>query len=378
MVSQLTLSTLISPRPLIQCRIFICARLFLKLEKLGFKDNILNWIKSFLTNRSQCVRLNDTVSSWSDVVSGVPQGSVLGPVLFLIFINDLPDTVEGMVKIFADDCKAFAKVSSDDEHQKLQDNLDKLCDWSNTWKLNFNATKCKVLHFGPNIDVQPRYTMLDSTDNYVALSVVDEEKDLGVTFESNLKFDKHINNIVSKAQRTLALIKHTFDYMDRDMFLILYKSIIRPLLEYATCVWSPYLKKDIRKLESVQRRATKLVKDICNFSYEERLRSLGLPTLEYRRDRNDMIQVFKALHGFDDIEWINMFTLSSSNSTRGHSLKLYKKQCRTTQRLNSFAVRIVDQWNSLLDSTVTAKSLNAFKSALNDEDWHQFKFTCSC
>ena len=237
-------------------------RLFLKLEKLGFKDNILNWIKSFLTNRSQCVRLNDTVSSWSDVVSGVPQGSVLGPVLFLIFINDLPDTVEGMVKIFADDYKAFAKVSSDDEHQKLQDNLDKLCDWSNTWKLNFNATKCKVLHFGPNIDVQPRYTMLDSTDNYVALSVVDEEKDIGVTFESNLKSDKHINNIVSKAQRTLALIKHTFDYMDRDMFLILYKSIIRPLLEYATCVWSPYLKKDIRKLGSVQRRATKLVRDI--------------------------------------------------------------------------------------------------------------------
>ena len=207
---------------------------------------------------------------------------------------------------------------------------------------------------------------------------VQEEKDLGVTFESNLKFEKHISNIVNKAQRVLSLINHSFDYMERDMFLILYKSIVRPLLEYATCVWSPYLKKDIRKLESVQRRATKLVKDICHQSYEDRLRHLGLPTLEYRRDRNDMIQVYKAINGIDDIDWMKLFSLAPSNSTRGHSLKLFKKQCRTTHRLHTFSSRIVDQWNSLSNSTVTAKSVNAFKSSLNDEDWNPYKFICSC
>ncbi|CAC5361163.1 unnamed protein product [Mytilus coruscus] len=173
----------------------------------------------------------------------------------------------------ADDCKVYSKVSSDNERCKLQENLDSLCEWSNTWKLKFNAAKCKVLHINPDNDQQYRYTMLDDTENFIALSKVNEE-DLGVTFESNLKFEKHISTIVNKAQRVLSLIHHSFDYMDQDMFLTLYKSIVRPLLEYATCVWSPHLKKDIRKLESVQRRATKLVKNINHLSYEDRLRSL--------------------------------------------------------------------------------------------------------
>ncbi|CAG2249633.1 unnamed protein product [Mytilus edulis] len=327
-------------------------RLFLKLEKLGIKGCILNWIKSFLSGRKQCVLINNTTSTWSDVVSGVPQGSVLGPVLFLTFINDLPDVVEGIVKVFADDCKVYSKVSSDYERCKLQENLDRLCEWSDMWKLKFNAAKCKVLHINPDNDLQYRYTMLDESGNFICIITVNEEKDLGVTFESNLKFEKHISDIYNKAQRVLSLIHHSFDYMDQDMFLTIYKSIVRPLLEYATCVWSPYLKKDIRKLESVQRRATKLVKNICHLNYEDRLRSLGLPTLEYRRDRNDMIQVYKALHGIDDIDWMRLFTLAPSNNTRGHSLKLLKKQCKTTHRLNTFSIRVVDQWNNLCASEV--------------------------
>ncbi|VDI27072.1 Hypothetical predicted protein [Mytilus galloprovincialis] len=246
------------------------------------------------------------------------------------------------------------------------------------WKLKFNAAKCKVLHINPDNDLKYRYTMLDESGNFIALSTVNEEKDLGVTFESNLKFEKHISDIYNKAQRVLSLIHHSFDYMDQDMFLTIYKSIVRPLLEYATCVWSPYLKKDIRKLESVQRRATKLVKNICHLNYEDRLRSLGLPTLEYRRDRNDMIQVYKALHGIDDIDWMSLFTLAPSNNTRGHSLKLFKKQCKTTHRLNTFSIRVVDQWNNLSDLKVTAKTLNNFKSALNGENWNLYKFICSC
>jgi hypothetical protein len=186
-------------------------RLFLKIEKLGFEGSLLNLIKIFLTGRNQCVRINSTTSTLSDVVSGVPQGSVLVPVLFLIFINDLPDIVNGIVKIFADDCKTFSKISSVNDHDRLQNNLDELYDWSNTWKLKFNAAKCKVLHFNPDINNHYRYTMLDSSDYYVALDEVDEEKDLGVTFQSNLKFDKHISSIIAKAQRVLSLIYHSFD-----------------------------------------------------------------------------------------------------------------------------------------------------------------------
>ncbi len=242
---------------------------------------------------------------------------------FYVFINDLPETVSGLIKIFADDSKIFSNVLNEELCSKLQDDLDKLCDWSNKWKLRFNATKCKVLHMGHNNE-NHRYIMLDKDNNYVALTSVDEEKDLGVTFEQNLKFERHITNCVNKAQRTVGLIRRSFDYMDSDMFLVLYKSLVRPILEYSTCVWSPYLMKDIRRLERIQRRATKLVHNISHLEYTDRLKKLGIPTLEYRRKRSDLIQVFKAIHGLDDMKWQDMFTLST-NKTRGHSLNIYKK-----------------------------------------------------
>jgi hypothetical protein len=161
--------------------------------------------------------------------------------------------------------------------------------------------------------------------------------------------------------------------MEKDMFITLYKSIVRPLLEYGTPVWSPFLMKDIRKIESIQRRATKLVPNISNLRYESRLLELGLPTLEYRRDRYDMLQVYKALHNIDDIKWHDMFSLAT-NQTRGHSLKLSKKRCNSTQRLHSFSFRIVDLWNSLPQETVSARTVNSFRSHLNDTDWNVKKF----
>lgn len=145
------------------------------------------------------------------------------------------------------------------------------------------------------------------------------------------------------------------------------------MLEYCTPVWSPYLKKGVRKIKSIQRRATKLVPIVKDLSYENRLKTLGLATLEYRRDRYDMIQVYKALHDIDDIKWQNMFTLSA-NQTRGHHLKLVKKRCNTTQRLNTFSMRIIDHWNNLSEDTVTANSINIFKSRLNEENWNEKKF----
>lgn len=145
------------------------------------------------------------------------------------------------------------------------------------------------------------------------------------------------------------------------------------MLEYCKPVWSPYFKKDVCKIESIQRRATKLVPIVKDLSYENRLKTLGLPTLEYRHDRYDMIQVYKALHDIDDIKWQNMFTLSA-NQTRGHHLKLVKKRCNTTQRLNTFSMRIIDHWNNLSEDTVTANSINIFKSRLNEENWNEKKF----
>ena len=150
-----------------------------------------------------------------------------------------------------------------------------------------------------------------------------------MTFESTLRFDKHILNCVNKANRMLGLIKRSFSFMDKEMFLPLYKALIRLHLEYATVAWSPFLKKDIFLIENAQRRATKIVKSIRNLNYEGRLKHLGLPTLKYRRERNNMIQVYKIMNGIDKLNVNTFFKLSTDTPTRGHNFKITKQQNRT-------------------------------------------------
>ena len=211
----------------------------------------------------------------------------------------------------------------------------------------------------------------------VPVEQVESEKDLGVTFESTLRFDHHILNCVNKANRMLGLIKRTFTYMDTEMFLPLFKTLIRPHLECATVVWSPFLKKDIFLIENVQHRATNIVKTISNLSYEERLRHLGLPTLKYRRDRNDVIQVYKIMNGIDKLDVNTFFKMSTDSRTRGHNFKIVKQQNRTKQRASVFSQRVINPWNSLPKDCVNSDSVNKFKSSLNDA-WkdHPEKFSC--
>ena len=219
----------------------------------GITGNALDWVKGFLKDRKQRVVIGSNYSDWKSVISGVPQGSVLGPALFLIFTNNLPQIVKSFVVLFADDTKIFNIVNEPGERDIIQQDINVLSEWSDKWLLRFNASKCKVLHMKRK-NKHHTYSM-NSTD----LESVEEEKDLGVTFSNNLKFSKHIHNCASKANQILGLVKRTFECMDEDMFLLLYKTLVRPHLEYACSVWNPWLKKDIRCLERVQRRATKIV-----------------------------------------------------------------------------------------------------------------------
>ena len=152
------------------------------------------------------------------------------------------------------------------------------------------------------------------------------------------------------------------------MFLNLYKTLVRPYMEYATTVWSPHLKKDIFILENTQRRATKLVSAIKNYEYEERLRILGLPTLTYRRERNDVIQIFKILNNIDKLEKDLFFKDANKTTTRGHSMKLAKGHSRLNIRAKAFSQRSVNAWNSLSESCICSQTVNNFKSNLN-EHW---------
>ena len=284
---------------------------------------ILTWIKDFLTKRSQTVVISGKKSTPKEVLSGVPQGSVLGPILFLIYINDLPSLAETPVKLFADDTKTYSTTNSPDNHEKLQQTTNNFYRWTREWNLDPNIKKCKRLHIGKNYP-EYNYFITDDSNSLFYINNVKEEKDLGVTVDQCLDFHTHITSKVKIANRNLGIIFRTFTHLDKLIFLNLYKSIVRPHLEYASCVWSPYLIKHKIALEKVQRRATKCIKSIRDLSYTERLRKLGLPTLEYRRLRADMIQVYKILHGYDQCSDTKLLILSKT-ATRGNQLNYIKK-----------------------------------------------------
>ena len=200
-------------------------RLFVKMESLGIKGDILNWIKSFLRGRTQCVNVDGAFSSWRKVISGIPQGSVIGPLLFVIFINDMPDEVKhNFCKLFADDCKLYGIVEATGENF-VQTDLTSLEEWSKVWQLPFNAKKCKVMHFGYN-NPNRSYIL-----NGLALDPVTSEKDLGVMVDNKLKFHVHAAAATKKANQMLGVIKRTYVTRDATTMATLYKSMVRPHME---------------------------------------------------------------------------------------------------------------------------------------------------
>ena len=333
-------------------------RLLNKIQAYGIRGKLHRWIRDFLNNRQQIVKINNESSTTLHVKSGIPQGSVLGPILFILYINDLPDQINSNLKIFADDTKIFRAVQSLEDKSSLETDLAKLIEWSTKWQLPFNVEKCKVIHYG-SLNPNNRYRMGNAE-----LTTDLQEKDLGVVFDNKIKFDLHINQIIAKANSRLGLIRYTFTELPASTLLPLYKSIVRPILEYAVAIWKPHLKKDIDGLEKVQRRATKLVKGIKHLTYPERLKHLKLDSLTFRRRRNDMLQVFRILNKIDNLDKKTFFSPGLSASTRGHSAKLAKPRARTNARLHTFSHRTINDWNNLKQDTVACKTLNSFKNAL--------------
>ena len=233
-------------------------RLIKKLEGYGITGNLLKWLKNFLNDRKQRVVINGKFSKWSDVLSGIPKGSILGPLLFIIYINDLPGVVGIVCKLFADDCKLYRTIESEADMMELQEDIERLCKWSRDWLLGFNIKKCKVISFG-NIHFEIEYSLSDSENNSHTLSLEDSECNLGILFKKNLKFDEHIDKVVNKVNRISGLIRRKFTHIDKSTFLTLYKSLVRSHLDYGNLIYYPTTKKCKQILENAQRRATCLV-----------------------------------------------------------------------------------------------------------------------
>ena len=240
-------------------------RLLSKKNAFGVTGALYNWISAWLIGRRQRVTLGVSQSEWVNVISGVPQGSVLGPLFFLIFIDDLDEDLINMILKFADDAKLFGKVGTAEDLDGMHRDLGRLCNWSETWGLDFNVDKCKVIHFGRD---NPNTTY---TINNKAVKVGEVEKDLGIIVNKDLKVASQCSTAVKAANRTLGLIKRTLSSRDVDIVVGLYKSLVRPNLEYCMSVWRPHYRKDIDLLEGVQRRALKIIDGFNVLSYEDRL-----------------------------------------------------------------------------------------------------------
>ena len=361
-------------------------RLIRQTESFGIHGSALAWINAFLTDRRQQVRANGELSDFRPVRSGVPQGSILGPVLFTLYVNDIPSEIENIISMYADDTKVYTAITSEGSVTSLKSDLRKLEAWAQLMQMRFHPAKCKVMHLGKN-NTKQTYQMRTTEGKYHNLEETEVEKDLGVEVDNKLKFSHHVQTKVNKASKVLGCLKRTFKHLNEEVFTMLYKALVRPHLEYASCIWSPHLKRDQDALERVQRRATKLVPGLKNLPYITRLQRLNLPTLKYRRRRADMLETYRIMTNQHSITGHchchlcptkQLLELSSNTNTRGHQFKL-KTQIATGVRKHFFSTRVTSDWNKLNEATVSSENINCFKSSL-EKEWpaeEKFNYTFS-
>ena len=342
-------------------------RLLSKLTSLGIGGRLLCFLKAFLEDRTESVVVDGVHSSPYSMISGVPQGSVLGPDLFVAFINDIDDTLTNSSLLkYADDVKLHSEIKHTDPlkaKELLQADLNAVTTWSKKWQLSLNPQKCSILHFGfrnPASDYRLDGSFLNNSKCV---------KDLGVLISKDLKFSRHILTCVQKANRIVSAILRTFVSRDADLLIRLFKTLVRPHLEYAIPVWNPSLNKDILAIERVQRRFTKSIRGLSSLPYEERLRALKLPTLQCRRRIMDLTTVFKICNHLTPSDPNSFFTFSVSR-TRGHNYKIFRHPTNLNCRLSSFSHRIIDDWNRLPDDIVNSETVKQFKRKL-------FMFYCN-
>ena len=333
------------------------ACLIKKLGRLGIKPPLIDWITSYLENRHFKVRVNFTLSQAMECPSGVPQGSILGPLLFLIYINDLPQQVSSDLLLFADDVKLWREIRNHNDILVLQEDLTRLQSWADDNRLTFNTSKCKVVHLRHVADYS--YNFGNSP-----LEVSQVEKDLGVLVPYDLKSYANCDKNASQANLALVTLKRIFGQFDGRTFHIIFNSFIRPHLEYGNIVFPPSLQKDKDTLERIQRRATKSVRGLKFKPYEERLKSLNLCLLEYRRLRGDILMNYSILNTSGH-PLKHLLKLSHNTNLRGNTQKLETLHSRTDCRHNFYSVRVVKCWNSLPTELVQATSQESFKRKLD-------------
>jgi hypothetical protein len=331
-----------------------------KLTFYGIGGKTNSWIKAFLSCRSQKVSVNGTHSSPIAVTSGVPQGSVLGPILFLLYINDIADTINSPMRLFADDSIIFREIHTHDDHLALQEDINQVSKWASQWKMAFNVKKCFLL---PITLKKKRSNHLYTMDDK-PISAVDSHPYLGVHISSNLSWNPHCDQVTTKANKTLGIVQHALGPCNKSVKERAYTALVHPGLEYATGAWNPHTDRNVDQLEKVQRRAARFV---CG-DYRRKtsvtglLQDLGWESLEHRRIMAQLSLFFKIHTKQVDIEFPSSVSPSLGTSTRArHQNKLQHIQCYILIYRYALFPRLIPIWNALPSHVVGCTDTKQFQ-----------------
>ena len=345
----------------------VCHRkLYNVLKSYGISLRLVEWLYNFLKDRQHQVAINDFLSSPCNILSGIPQGSILGPLMFLIYLNDIDSCSNSFrentkISLFADDSKIYGN-----DFSELQSSLNDLGEWLKDRHLKLAPEKCFSLHIGKHNTSHQSFFF-----NETCISSSQAIKDLGIYVTHNLKWTTHINYIYKRAKSTSYHILKFTKTKNIWTLLKLYTTYVRPKIEHNTPIWSPSLTQDVKKLENIQKHFTRSIFNRCNIpfnSYSNRLYQLNIHSLQYRRIYFDLITIFKIIHGISGLEFDDFFVRRSQPyMLRGNEFKIdtiNKYKSSTWQ--NSFFVRAVKLWNALPNDISSSPSLNIFKSKLNN------------
>ena len=334
--------------------------LLVKLSGYGIQEKTLDWIGSFLSDRSQRVVVEGEQSDPAPVTSGVPQGSVLGPILFLVFINDLPKAINSSCRLFADDTIVYREISSPTDSAALQHDLEALQCWEKRWGMSFNPSKCNTINITWKEDpLMTQYTLKDELLENVKIASY-----LGIQISRDLSWHSHVAKVSAKGNKSLGFIRRNIRTLSKATKTLAYQTLVRPSLEYASCVWAPHLKHLREAIEKIQRRA---VRYVCGI-YEQKApitdtqTELGWDTLEQRRLKSVVTMGYKIVNNLVAVPSTQL--KPNTRGTRGNGKKFHQIYAGTNYYKFSFFPMLVPLWNALPSNVVLAVDLEGFKDAL--------------
>jgi hypothetical protein len=341
--------------------------LIFKLEKSGIRGNILKWFTNYLSDRSQKVVIPGTNSDDSLIFAGVPQGSILGPLLFLVYINDIVTEIGSVINLFADDTSLYMIVNNpNDTALQLQEDIDRISQWANTWLVKFNPAKSESLTISRKINKphHPTLFMLQAP-----IQTVQEHKHLGMFFSSDGSWHSHITYIKEKAWTRIHIMRRLKYTLNRKSLEIIYISFIRPVLEYSDVVWDNCCQYEKDELDKIQLEAARIVTGCTKLvSTNELLQEIGWEKLSERRRKHKLILFFKMIHNLTPAYLSSLVPASIGHNT-SYNLRnandLQTPFSRTVLYAKSFLPSVINDWNSLPEEARHIHSLNNFKKFLN-------------